>query len=203
MKGVNNALSQRVRLQETEQHHPLVRKAREEEGVKLSTLQVKHDALEKQVEDYRQQTANASAVESSNSSDTNNHSNEAIISNGSDKGMLLQNTIQPPNGNAGPEHDNSGPLREELESVRRENAMAGNTIERLNRELAIMRSGKNTRRDPSRKNPIRVPYYPKNWMVHNPNKYNQYNPNKTLLIIDGNSIVSTSIQRQYRWNNVV
>ena len=135
LKGVNDALSQRVRLLETEEHHPLVVKIREEERVKYSSLEAKNSTLSTQLETCRVQL-NTSAKESEklqNDFKTLNLGSSAAETETATASVVAAETN---NNNA------IAILQKELESAKRENAMAENTIDKLNKEVEVLKSGK-------------------------------------------------------------
>ena len=142
LTGVNNALSQRVRLQETEEHHPLVLKIREEERVKYSSLEAKRNEMATQLESCR---AHLKASTKENERLENQLKTlksvespiiPTVVESVSSAAPLKTETNSNNNSNA------NAILQKELEDVKRENSMAENTIEKLNKEVEILRNNK-------------------------------------------------------------
>ena len=136
LTGVNNALSQRVRLQETEEHHPLVAKIREEERVKYSSLEAQRDELATQLESCRSQLT-TSTKESEGLKNS-----LKILKNV--ESPIVPTIVEHVSSTAETNINNSTNtiLQKELEGAKRENSMAEKTIDKLNKELEILRNNK-------------------------------------------------------------
>ena len=134
--SVNNALSQRVRLQETEEHHPLVVKIREEERVKYSSLEAQRDELATQLESCRSQLT-TSTKESEGLKNS-----LKILKNV--ESPIVPTIVEHVSSTAETNINNSTNtiLQKELEGAKRENSMAEKTIDKLNKELEILRNNK-------------------------------------------------------------